>query len=171
MCTKKTITFDYIRGFLDSDGGFTARVTRKQNNQVGFSLLISFCQRTASVDSLEVLKDYLQSDNRIVFTNHNNRKKSRFDVFFNSKPGELLMEQLTANPPLAPGKLRDFLITKKVHDFVQSGLLIDKPSSDALKTSSDYKKIYQATCVMLIAKSMTNHAFYKREQHSKNLNI
>lgn len=137
-----------LTGLLDSDGTITIRPTFRLDNKLGFSVLVSFTQQTSNVDVLETIKHQLSSSVKISGL-EKNLSKSRFDVSFNSLPGDKLLTILLNNLPLSPGKRRDFRIASKIYECAKNKYILPEVQKLPGFTSEQQERISCITCVHL----------------------
>ena len=110
-----------IVGLLDSDGTFTLRLLQRKNNKLGVSVLCSFTQQTSNSDVLTPLVKQLGITSKIIDTvNQQGKRKSRLDVFLPTPPGKNLQALLRKKKPFNPGKRRDYLISCKLLEYVET---------------------------------------------------
>lgn len=157
-----------LTGLLDSDGTVTIRPTLRNDNKLGFSVLVSYTQQTSNVDVLETIKVQLGSTNKIVGF-ENNQAKSRFDVFFDSPPGDKLLPILLNHLPFSPGKRRDFRIACKIFEYCKNNYMLPEVQKLSGFTSEQKERISSIVCVYLYDRT-TESTDSRRKDKSEYLN-
>lgn len=151
---KSNVNFSLgiIVGFFDSDGGFLFHSTKRQDNKLGFSISAQFGQITKNKDTLESVEAVLGKNTKIRDTKSQGKQSySIYEVFLTSDSGQKLLKIFEEQPPITPGKFRDYLIAIKVLKFIktrpQNPCLVEQVNSDRISSIAFLWLIDQRTAL------------------------
>ena len=111
-----------IVGLHDADGSWENNLSPRVGESYGLVEKISFSQKTANSDVIDKVYKAIGKDSNVTYSVRAERRdssggeiKESKGVFNTTSPeGQALLAIFEKNPPLAPGKLRDYLIFLKI---------------------------------------------------------
>jgi len=149
-----------IVGLHDADGSFENNLSPRVGKSYGLKQRISFSQKTSNSDVIAKVYEAIGEDPNVTYATRTVRKDSEGNEINESKGvfnitspgGQKLLAIFEKNPPLAPGKFRDYLIFLKICSFKETREFEELNSisfSSKLK-NFDRDKIGLISCIWLM---------------------
>lgn len=146
-----------VVGLLDSDGGFNIRLTERKDNKVGCSIAIAFSQKTKNKEVVERVKEFLNSETKIVDVKSNNKKEtSTFTVAFDSKPGQKMFDVLKRKSSFSPSKYKDYLIGLIFFEYLKNKYILKEIESKDLSLNVQEK--ISSVAIIFLLYQMSNES-------------